>query len=53
MASGIKVEDACVDKFQELKLGKAHRYVLYMINADNRSCCIDCPGFDRRRQRRR
>jgi len=41
MASGIKVADSCVDKFQELKLGKAHRYVLYKINPENTEVVVE------------
>jgi cofilin len=41
MASGIKVADACVEKFQELKLGKNHRYVLFCINADNTEIIVE------------
>ncbi|KAF8945441.1 cofilin [Haplosporangium gracile] len=30
--SGVKVIPACVDTFQELKLGKAHKYIIYKIS---------------------
>ena len=40
-ASGIKVSDACVDKFQELKLGKKIRYVLYKINNENTEIVVE------------
>lgn len=32
MASGIGLNDACVSTFQELKLGKKHKYIVYGIN---------------------
>merc|ERR1711974_509190 len=32
MATGVAIQDACVDKFQELKLGKNTRYLMYKIN---------------------
>jgi len=41
MASGIKVADACVDKFQELKLGKALRWVLFKINPENTEIIVE------------
>jgi hypothetical protein len=33
--AGIAVSEDCVSKFNELKLGHAHRYVLFKMNADN------------------
>jgi len=41
MASGIKVADACVEQFNQLKLGKQHRYVLYKINDSNTEIVVE------------
>lgn len=30
-----------MEKFQELKLGKAHRYVIFTINADNTEIVVE------------
>ncbi|KNC45944.1 actophorin [Thecamonas trahens ATCC 50062] len=35
MATGISVDDACVEAFQELKIGHKHRFVIFKINDDH------------------
>jgi hypothetical protein len=40
-ASGIKVSDACVDKYQELKLGKNIRAVIFTINNENTEIVVE------------
>merc|ERR1712107_163318 len=35
MATGIAVDDACVEAFQELKIGHKHRFVIFKINDDH------------------
>jgi cofilin len=32
MASGVSVNQECLEKYQELKLGKKHKYVLFNLN---------------------
>jgi cofilin len=41
MASGVAVDDECINKFQELKLGHSLRYILYKLNNDNTSIVIE------------
>ncbi|TKY88638.1 hypothetical protein EX895_002269 [Sporisorium graminicola] len=35
MSSGVKVSQECLDKFQELKLGKKIKYIIYSLNDKN------------------
>merc|ERR1711916_185487 len=35
MATGIAVDDACVEAFQELKIGHKQRFVIFKINDDH------------------
>jgi cofilin len=42
--SGIAVSEDCVSKFNELKLGHAHRYVLFKMNADNTEVVVEKTG---------
>merc|ERR1711991_1013804 len=35
MATGIAVDDACVEAFQELKIGHKHRFLIFKINDDH------------------
>jgi len=41
MASGVKVNDACVEAYQDLKLKKSSRYVIFKVNADNTEIVVD------------
>jgi len=41
MASGVAVSDDCVTKYQELKLGKALRYITYKITDDLKEIVVD------------
>jgi cofilin len=42
--SGIAVSDDCVQKFNELKLGHAHRYVTFKMNATNTEVVVEHVG---------
>jgi len=35
MSSGVTVNDACLEVFQDLKLKKKYKYIIYKLNADN------------------
>jgi len=35
MSTGVGVADQCIEEFNQLKLGKSVRYVMYGLNADN------------------
>ncbi|KAF3903199.1 Cofilin [Dactylellina cionopaga] len=39
--SGVLIQDECVDKYQELKLGHQHRYVLFKLSDDLREVVVD------------
>nr|7SOG_A Chain A, Actophorin [Acanthamoeba castellanii]7SOG_B Chain B, Actophorin [Acanthamoeba castellanii] len=41
---GIAVSDDCVQKFNELKLGKKHRYVIFKLNDDNTEVVVEKVG---------
>lgn len=41
MSSGIAVDDACLNAFQDLKLKKSSRYIIYTLNKDNTSIIIE------------
>ena len=41
MASGVGVEDDCINKFQELKLGKSLRYIIYQLNSNNTAVVVE------------
>ena len=42
--SGIAVSDDCVNKYQELKLGHAYRYVIFKMNSNNTEVVVDQTG---------
>ncbi|KAG0218045.1 cofilin [Mortierella sp. NVP41] len=33
-ASGVKVEQICIDTFMDLKIGKKHKYIIYRVTDD-------------------
>ena len=41
MASGVGVSDEFITKYQELKLGKSLRYIVYKLNEDNTSVVVE------------
>jgi len=41
MASGVSVNQECLEKYQELKLGKKHKYVLFNLNKDNTEIVVE------------
>eukprot|EP01097_Dermamoeba_algensis_P010080 TRINITY_DN7291_c0_g1_i1.p2 TRINITY_DN7291_c0_g1~~TRINITY_DN7291_c0_g1_i1.p2 ORF type:complete len:139 (-),score=35.06 TRINITY_DN7291_c0_g1_i1:103-519(-) len=41
MASGVAVSDECVTKYQELKLGKSARYILFKLSDDLKEVVVD------------
>ncbi|KAI9141443.1 putative COF1-cofilin [Paraphysoderma sedebokerense] len=41
MSSGVTVADNCLDVFQELKLKKKFKYILYKLNADNTEVVVE------------
>ena len=38
--SGVSVDDACLQAFQELKLGKKLKYIIYQVSADKTSIVV-------------
>ncbi|CAI2187458.1 18001_t:CDS:2 [Funneliformis geosporum] len=40
-ASGVNVEDRCLEAFQELKLKKKYKYLLYKLDDDNKSIILE------------
>jgi len=41
MSSGVAVSDECVSKYQDLKLGKSLRYVLFKLSEDLKEVQVD------------
>lgn len=41
MASGITVNDECVTSFNEVKTGKAYRFVTYKVSDNNKEIVVD------------
>ncbi|KZV92402.1 cofilin [Exidia glandulosa HHB12029] len=41
MSSGVAVNPACMEKFQELKLGKKLKYIVYKLNDTNTEIVVD------------
>jgi cofilin len=41
MASGVGVDELCINAFQELKLKKKFRYILYKLSEDNKTIIIE------------
>ncbi|KZV74236.1 hypothetical protein PENSPDRAFT_626226 [Peniophora sp. CONT] len=48
--SGVAVDDACLQAFQELKLGKKLKYIIYQVSADKTQIIVtkksDDPSYD-------
>jgi len=44
MASGVGVNDEAVTKFQDLKLGKSLRYIIYKLNDTNTEVVVEKTG---------
>eukprot|EP00056_Hartaetosiga_gracilis_P019323 m.13707 g.13707 ORF g.13707 m.13707 type:complete len:139 (-) comp7598_c0_seq1:122-538(-) len=44
MASGVEVTEECLDAFESLKMGKAHKFVLFRINDDNTQITVEESG---------
>jgi len=40
-ASGVGVSPACVDAFQDLKLKKKHKYIIFTLNKDFTEIVVD------------
>eukprot|EP00928_Gymnodinium_smaydae_P096818 TRINITY_DN862_c0_g1_i1.p1 TRINITY_DN862_c0_g1~~TRINITY_DN862_c0_g1_i1.p1 ORF type:complete len:142 (-),score=61.19 TRINITY_DN862_c0_g1_i1:90-515(-) len=43
-ASGVKVNDACVDKYNQIKMKKDLRYVMFKISDDKKSVEVESEG---------
>ncbi|KAF9013184.1 hypothetical protein BDQ17DRAFT_1342940 [Cyathus striatus] len=41
MASGVGINQQCLDTFQELKLGKKHKYIIYNTNKDKTEIIVE------------
>lgn len=41
MASGVGVNDECIHNFNEVKLGKKYKYVIFRLSDDNREIIVD------------
>jgi len=41
MSSGVAVNDACLDIFQELKLRKKYKYILYKLSDDRKEIVLE------------
>ncbi|CAO3630842.1 unnamed protein product [Cunninghamella blakesleeana] len=41
MSSGVAVAPACLEAFQELKLGKKYKYIIYKLSDDRKEIIID------------
>ena len=41
MSSGVGVSDECIEKFQELKLGHKHQYIIFKLNDDNTEVIVE------------
>lgn len=46
-ASGVSVDKECLDKFQELKLKKTHKYIIYTLSSDKTKIVIEKTGSSR------
>lgn len=44
----VKVEETCIKSFNELKLDKKYRYIIYKLSDDNRNIEIDELGEDQK-----
>lgn len=49
-SSGVKVNPECLDSFQQLKLGKKAKYIIYKLSDDNTEIVVaktsDSPDYD-------
>ncbi|KAF9331687.1 cofilin [Podila minutissima] len=41
MSSGVGVNPECLNSFQELKLKKVHKYIIYKLSEDNKSIEVE------------
>ncbi|KAN0139838.1 actin depolymerizing factor [Lactarius tabidus] len=41
MSSGVTLDDECLVKFQELKLGKKLKYIIYKLNKENTKIVVE------------
>ncbi|KAH7927773.1 putative COF1-cofilin [Leucogyrophana mollusca] len=41
MASGVAVNQQCLDEFQKLKLGKEYKYVVFTLNTSNTEVIVE------------
>ena len=41
MASGVGVDELCINAYQDLKLKKKFRYIMYKLSDDNKTIIID------------
>jgi len=41
MSSGVAVNPLCLEKFQELKLGKKYKYIIFKLNDDNTEIVVE------------
>lgn len=42
MASGVKVNKACTDEFEKLKMQKQYRYIIYKLSDNMKEVVVDC-----------
>jgi cofilin len=45
-ASGVGVNPQCLDVYQELKLGKKHRYIIYSLSKDLKEIVVEKSSSD-------
>ena len=41
MASVVSVDSGCVDTYQELKLKKSHKFIIFKLSSDNKEIIVD------------
>ncbi|MDT0616123.1 actin-binding ADF family protein [Streptomyces lancefieldiae] len=41
MASGVGINDVCLQEYQALKLGKKHRYIIFNLSKDNTEIIVE------------
>ena len=50
MATGVKVTDECINVYQDLKLKKKYKYIVYKLTADNTTIEVErtaeCSDYD-------
>jgi cofilin len=44
MSSGVKVNDDCVSKFQELKMSHLHKFIVYKVTDDKKGVVVEKVG---------